>query len=216
MAIARLKPNTYSDAVYVEGVFGRNPMMERALYNYCKRYFDVHYKGVFFVGTEHKDDIFQESFLQFWDIIMKRRIYVKDGELLGKGERLLTGKLTTYFMGIAKLKYLEWVRKNKESLSLDDPDFVVKEEGSMEDFVGLLYDKEDKKGLEIIADCISKMSKRCNQILTMFYCEEKTLDVILEEIPSFESKNALKTTKYKCMETLRKFSNEIYKRFIQS
>ena len=119
-------------------------------------------------------------------------------------------------MGIAKLKYLEWVRKNKESLSLDDPDFVVKEEGSMEDFVGLLYDKEDKKGLEIIADCISKMSKRCNQILTMFYCEEKTLDVILEEIPSFESKNALKTTKYKCMETLRKFSNEIYKRFIQS
>ena len=216
MAVARLNVKTYSDVVYVEGVFRRDPIMERDLYNYCKRYFDVHYKGVFFVGTEYKDDIFQESFIQFWDIIIKGRIYVKNDELLGKGGRTLTGKLTTYFMGIAKLKYLEWVRKNKGILSLDDQEFVGKEEGSMEDFVDLLYDKEDEKGMDIIADYISKMSKQCNQILTMFYYEEKTLDDIMAELKTFESKNALKTRKYKCMEELRKSAKSIYYRYLNS
>ena len=216
MAVTRLNVKTYSDAAYVEGVFRRDPIMERTLYNYCKRYFDVHYKGVFFVGTEYKDDIFQESFIQFWDIIIKGRIYVKNDELLGKGGRTLTGKLTTYFMGIAKLKYLEWVRKNKGILSLDDSEFVGKEEGSMEDFVDLLYDKDDEKGMEIIADYISKMSKQCNQILTMFYYEEKTLDDIMAELKTFESKNALKTRKYKCMEELRKSAKSIYHRYLNS
>ena len=36
------------------------------------------------------------------------------------------------------------------------------------------------------------------------------------ELPSFESKNALKTAKYKCMENLRKSAEEIHRRYINS
>ena len=79
-----------------------------------------------------------------------------------------------------------------------------------------LYDSDDETMLEIIADCISKMSKQCNQILTMFYYEEKTLDDIMTELSTFESKNALKTRKYKCMEELRKSAKSIYRRYLNS
>jgi len=82
----------------------------------------------------------------------------------------------------------------------------------MEIYKDMLYDEEEEDMLGIIADCISHISERCNQILTMFYYEKKTLDDIMAELPTFESKNALKTAKYKCMETLRKTANEIFHR----
>ena len=63
---------------------------------------------------------------------------------------------------------------------------------------------------EIIADCISKMSERCYQILTMFYDEEKNLDTILVELRSFNSKDALKTAKNKCLNKLKESANSIY------
>ena len=215
MAVLRLKTKSYTDVAYVEGVFRRDPRIERALYNYCKRYFDENYKGVFFVGNEHKDEIFHETFLTFWEKIMHQKIYVEDGELKGKGGKVFSGNLTTYFMGIAKLKYLEWSRENQFSLS-DIEKMRMQNEHDIQQFHDLLYDRDDVEMLEIIADCVSKMSKQCNQILTMFYYEEKTLDDIMVELRTFESKNALKTRKYKCMEELRKSAKSIYRRYLNS
>ena len=40
MAVTRLNVKTYSDVAYVEGVFRRDPMMERALHYHCKQYLD--------------------------------------------------------------------------------------------------------------------------------------------------------------------------------
>ena len=58
MAEARLYARTYSDVAYVEGMYRRDPVMERALHKHCKQYFDENYRGVFFVGDEHKMEIF--------------------------------------------------------------------------------------------------------------------------------------------------------------
>lgn len=215
MAVTRLTVKTYSDTAYVEGVFRRDPMMERALHYYCKRYFDENYKGVFFVGNEHKDEIFQEAFITLWEKIMNKKIYVEDGELKGKDGDAFSGKLTTFFMSIARLKYLEWARENLHRYT-DEKEERRRREQEMELFKTLLYDSDDETMLEIIADCISKMSKQCNQILTMFYYEEKTLDDIMVELRTFESKNALKTRKYKCMEELRKSAKSIYRRYLNS
>ena len=211
----RLNVKIYSDVAYVEGVFRRDPMMERALHYQCKRYFDENYKGVFFVGNEHKDEIFQEAFITLWEKIMNKKIYVEDGELKGKDGNAFSGKLTTYFMSIARLKYLEWARENLHRYT-DEEDERRRQEQEMEMFKSLLYDSDDETMLEIIADCISKMSKQCNQILTMFYYEEKTLDDIMLELKTFDSKNALKTRKYKCMEELRKSAKSIYRRYLNS
>ncbi len=215
MAVTRLNIKLYSDVAYVEGVFKRNPIMERSLHFHCKRYFDENYKGVFFVRNEYKDEIFQEAFITLWEIIMNKRIYVEDGVLRGKGGEVFSGKLTTYFMSIARLKYLEWARENLHRYS-DEEEEHRRREQDMELYKTLLYDSDDETMLEIIADCISKMSKQCNQILTMFYYEEKTLDDIMVELSTFESKNALKTRKYKCMEELRKSAKTINRRYINS
>ena len=54
------------------------------------------------------------------------------------------------------------------------------------------------------------MPKRCYDILTKYYYEEKDLDTILLEIDTITTKNALKTNKYKCMENLREVAWKIY------
>ena len=215
MVVTRFNVKTYSDVEYVEGVFRCNPMMERALHYHCKRYFDDNYRGIFFVGPEHKDEIFQEAFITLWKIIMNKKIFVEDGELKGKNGTAFSGKLTTFFMSIARLKYLEWARENMHRYTNEEEERRRREQ-EMELCKTLLYDSDDEMMLEIIADCISKMSKQCNQIITLFYYEEKTLDDIMVELKTFISKDALKTRKYKCMEELRKSAKSIYRRYLNS
>lgn len=214
MTVTRFNVKTYSDVAYVEGVFRRDPILERALHYHCKRYFDENYKSVFFVGNEHKDEIFQEAFITLWEKIINKKIYVEDGELKGKNGKSFSGQLTTFFMSIARLKYLEWARKNLHQYKDEEEQHISEQE--IELVNSMLYDRDDETMLEIIADCISKMSKQCNQILTLFYYEEKTLDEIMVELKTFESKNALKTRKYKCMEELRKSAKSIYRRYLNS
>ena len=84
-----------------------------------------------------------------------------------------------------------------------------------QEYMNMLYGESDNIQLEIIADLISKMSERCYEILSKFYYEDKDLDRILTEIPSIESKNALKTKKHKCMENLREVANETYRRYLK-
>lgn len=215
MAVMRLNVMTYSDVAYVEGVFRHDPIMERALHYHCKQYFDKNYKGIFFIGNENKDEIFQEAFITLWEKIMNKKIYVEDGELKGKGGDVFSGKLTTFFMSIARLKYLEWARENLHR-NTDEEEERHRRKQEMKLFKTQLYDSDDKTLLAIIADCISKMPKQCNQILTMFYYEKKTLDDIMMELKTFESKNALKTRKYKCMEELRKSAKSIYSKYLNS
>ena len=215
MAVINLYSNNYSDAEYVDGVYKHNTLMERALHYHCKRYFDQNYRGVFFIGNDHKDEIFQEAFITLWENIIKRKLYVEDGVLKGKDGQPFSGKLTTYFMKIAKLKFLEWARENQHRTSDEDEELdLMKYE--IDIFKEILYDSDDEVMLEIIADCISHMSKRCNQILTKFYYEEKTLDDIMKEIPEFNSRRALITRKYKCMEDLRKSANSIYDKYLNA
>lgn len=213
MAITVSNTNIYEDVLYVDGVLKHNMIMERALHYRCKRYFDDHYKGVFFVGDEYKDEIFQEAFIKLWENIMNKKIYVEDGVLKGKGGVLFSGKLMTYFMSIAKYKYYEWTRQ-REYLTAVAAEKYRTEETEMLNSV--LYENEDEIMLDIIADCMSQMPERCNQILTMYYYERKSLDLILTELSTFTSKDSLKTAKYKCMENLRMAASTIYHSYLNS
>ncbi len=215
MMETRLYAKTYSDVVYVDGMYKRDPVIERALYNHCKQYFDENYRAMFFVGDEHKMEIFQESFIKLWENIEQQKIYVDDGVLKGKDGKPFTSTLTTYFMGIAKLKYKEWVREHCVGLNIENVEKNRRDKDA-EIYKEMLYDEGENAMLEIISDCISHMSERCNQILTLFYYKEMSLDDIMIELPTFTSKNALKTEKYKCMENLRKSAQEIYHRYLNA
>lgn len=211
-------PRQEREAYLVAGMYGKNKRVQYELYSYCSDYFWNNYRGVFFADENAADEILQNAFVALWENIERRKIYVDDNIVMGKNDEPLSGSILTYFMGIARLKYMEWVREHP---TYADPETEmgrrIREQGyDMQEYMDMLYDSGDNLMIDIIADVISHMSQRCCEILTKFYYEEKDLDTILIEIPTIESKKALKTKKYKCMETLRKSAQEIYHRCLNS
>jgi DNA-directed RNA polymerase specialized sigma24 family protein len=215
MVEIKMKRKCYSDVEYVEGVFMHNRSMEDALWDHCKRYFDENYRGVFFAGEDLKDEICHEAFITLWENIEHRRIYVEDGMLKGKDGMTFSGKLTTYFMSIARFKYLEIARERNREVDAEERKIPL-EKLNLDSYNDLLYGDEERATIDMVSECLRHMSERCHQILTMFYLDEKTLDDIMNELQSFKSKDALKTAKYKCLENLRKSSKELYRIYINS
>ena len=200
----------------MEGMADKRRRTQYELYAYCADYFWKNYRGVFFAADDTAAEILQNTFIAFWENIERRKIYVVDGVVMGKDNEPLNGSILTYFMGIARYKYLEWGREHPVYA---DPETEmgrkIKKEGfDLKEYMDLLYDSGENMMIDIIADVISHMSPRCSEILTKFYYEEKKLEVILNEIPTIESKDALKTKKHKCMETLRKSARDIHKRML--
>lgn len=208
----------HEEARLVEGMADKGRQTQYELYAYCADYFWSNYRGVFFANENDAAEILQNTFIAFWENIERRKIYVEDGIVIGKDNKPLSGSILTYFMSIARNKYLEWVREHP---IYTDPETEmgrkIREEGfAPKEYVDMLYDTGENLMLDIIADLISHMSPRCSEILTKFYYEEKKLEVILNEIPTIESNDALKTKKHKCMESLRKSAREIYHRKLNS
>ncbi|MCD8297952.1 MAG: hypothetical protein LUC88_10305 [Prevotella sp.] len=217
--IVRMRtPVQQKEAKLIAGMYAKSKREQQELYAYCFDYFHANYRGVFFANDDDAAEIFQNTFIAFWENIEKRKIYEDGGIVKGKDGQPLSGSVLTYFMGIARIKYLEWSRVRP---TYSDPESEmgrkIREEGfDMQQYINMLYDSSDNVMLDIIADIISHMSPRCNEILTKFYYEEKSLDSIMQEIPSIESKDALKTKKHKCLETLRKSAKEIYNKYLNS
>lgn len=206
------------EARLVAGMYDKNKKIQSELYVYCSRYFWANYRGVFFADEKAATEIFQNTFIAMWENIERRKIYVSDGRVMGKNNEPLSGSILTYFMGIARIKYLEWVREHPSYADSEtEMGRKIREEGfDAQQYINILYDSEDNKMLDIIADVISHMSERCCEILSKFYYEEKDLDTILFEIPTIGSKNALKTKKHKCMELLRNSAKNIYCNYLNS
>ena len=202
-------------------VAGRADIRRRTqyeLYAYCSDYFWDNYRGVFFAEENAAAEILQNTFIAFWENIERKKIYVEDGIVMGKDNKPLNGSILTYFMSIARNKYLEYGREHPVYA---DPETelgrLLRAEGfDPNEYIDMLYDSGENLMIDIIADVISHMAPRCRQILTKFYYEEKKLETILKEMPTIESYDALKTKKNKCMNSLRKSAREIYKRKINS
>ena len=206
------------EARLVAGMYDKNRKIQSELYAYCSRYFWANYRGVFFADEDAATEIFQNTFIAMWENIERRKIYVSDGRVMGKNNEPLSGSILTYFMGIARFKYLEWGREHPPYVDLETENGgkTKNERFDAQQYINMLYDSEDNKMLDIIADVISHMSERCREILSKFYYEEKDLDTILLEIPTIDSKNALKTKKHKCMESLRTSAKNIYHNYLNS
>lgn len=199
----------HEEACLVEGVRAKIWHYEKRFYEYCHNYFKKTYTGVFFADKPTADEIFQNSFISLWEKIERGECRVENGVLIGKDDEPFTASLLTFFMSIAANKYKEYVRTIPILL---DPAIEQTLQGELnpKEYANMVYDKGENMKLEIIADIMSKMPQQCFEIISKFYYEEKSLDAILGEIGSFESYEALKERKYKCMKTLRIKAQEIY------
>ena len=200
-------PQQEKEARLVAGMYDKDRKIQSELYAYCSEYFWANCHGLFFADDDTAMEIFQSTFVTFWEKIEQRKIYVSEGRVMGNNGEPLTSSILTYFISIAKNKYKEWARKNTSYVDIDT---------SKKQYADMLYDSDENKMLDIIADIISRMSEQCSKILSKFYYEGKDLDTILMEITSITSKNALKTKKYKCMESLRNSANDIYRNYLNS
>ena len=197
-----------TEARLVAGMYNKDRKIQSEMYSYCYEYFWANRRHMSFVDDDDTAmEIFQSTFVTFWEKIEQRKIYVSEGRVMGKNDEPLTSSILTFFISIAKNKYREWARKNPSYVDIDT---------SKKQYADILYDSDENKMLDIIADIISRMSEQCSKILSKFYYEEKDLDTILKEIPTITSKNALKTKKYKCMESLRNSANDIYSNYLNS
>lgn len=215
MAIFKIRSYKQTkESELVIGVYNKNRKAQYDMYNYCYNYFKQNYRGVFFIdGEDSANEIFQNSFIKLWENIEKKKIYSENGTLMGKDKKPLKCCLLTYFMSIAKFKFLEFVRNNPNNSNLES--LLNKEnEYNKNELIDIMYGHSDNIQLEIIADLLSKMSERCREILTKFYYEDKNLDRILIEIPSIKTKEALKTRKNKCMTSLKESANSIYSNYL--
>ena len=211
-------PIQENEARLVAGMADKRRRTQYELYAYCSDYFWDNYRGVFFAEENAAAEILQNTFIAFWENIERKKIYVEDGIVMGKDNKPLNGSILTYFMSIARNKYMEYGREHPVYA---DPETelgrLLRKEGfDPNEYIDMLYDSGENLKIDIIADVISHMSPRCNQILTKFYYEEKKLETILKEMPTIESYDALKTKKNKCMNSLRKSAREIYNRKINS
>ena len=211
-------PIQENEARLVAGMADKRRRTQYELYAYCSDYFWDNYRGVFFAEENAAAEILQNTFIAFWENIERKKIYVEDGIVMGKDNKPQNGSILTYFMSIARNKYLEYGREHPVYA---DPETelgrLLRAEGfDPNEYIDMLYDSGENLMLDIIADVISHMSQRCSEILAKFYYEEKKLETILKEMPTIESYDALKTKKNKCMNSLRKSAREIYKRKINS
>ena len=211
-------PQQEKEARLVAGMYDKDRKIQSEMYAYCSQYFWANYRGVFFADEQTATEIFQNTFIAFWENIERRKIYVSDGSVMGKNNEPWSGSILTYFMAIADNKYKEWAKKHPvyDGSEIEMGRKIKEEEFDAQQCASMLYDSEDNKMLDIIADVISHMSERCSEILSKFYYEEKDLDTILQEIPTIDSKNALKTKKHKCMESLRESARNIYRSYLNA
>lgn len=187
--------------------------IQEALYNEWYNYFETHYRGVFFNIDNNKDVLIHDAFMTLYKKVESGAIYADDCVRSADGKPF-SCRLTTFMMKIAINKNRELVRSDEHLESLDDVNArPVVEEAAEYPF----SDEPDELLIrEIVASTIADMSERCRQVLTLFYYKQKNLDEILDIMPSFESKDALKTHKHKCMTRLKEIALDIYNSYLNS
>ena len=162
------------EAELVAGVSRKDVGMQSKLYDYCRRYFWTNYRGLFFISENDAVEIFQNSFITLWENIERGKIMACNGIVVGKNGEPLNGSILTYFMGIAKNKYKEWARSRPTLYNPETEQQMTDEEWGRLDAADVLYDPSENAMMDIVSDVISRMSKRCNEVLSKYYYEEKS------------------------------------------
>jgi len=220
---------TYSDVEFVAGLLDDRKVQE-ALYRHWERYFNDHVDAEFYHLDENRTQIIHNAYEVLWRNVRYKRIYVENGILIGKGGKPFTSSLTTYLMGIAKnnnkeivrdvtkMPHIEDFRSHGHKVDCDDDGMSVESNVPSEPVQEgpFLIPSAELVMREIVAEIIANMSERCSQILTLFYYKEMKLDSIMEQLPSFSSKDALKTAKNKCMDRLKTVARKQYKDYLNS
>ena len=127
-------------------------------------------------GTEQDaKDIFQDALIVFW-------------QKAASGKLVLTSKISTYIYSICQ---------NLWRKELDRKSRLVNEAKDGEDFI----DQDSKERTRIIQECIAALGETCQKVLTYYYFDGLSMELIAEKM-GFANTDTAKTKKYKCKKKL--------------
>ena len=215
MLIEFSKQNSKTDAEYVLLIQDKHDKAMEEFYHLAKRYFKNSFHSVF-SRMDLMDDIFQQSFVKLWTEIETRKIFVGESDELFRYDRngnirKLTCSLNTFLIDIAKNDYRSWLRNDHLTLEDDFESFA-----HMKEVTSVAWGDESVETLreQIVNSCVLELPPRCKEILTMFYYQGMTLDeIIIARGEKNISKNGVKTSKYKCMESLKAKVRDTFSRY---
>ena len=201
--IFEFRRKSYTDIQIVEAYQSGDKKIQQFWYDKCRSQFGIGTSNYGGLTDYDRDDLFQDSFIIFWEKMESHQIYTNEGMVhvtSKKGDSIIPDMLG-YFMRIVKNKYLEMFHSGKYVIPINEVGT-----SSNDDFFEELYWDEDPdvEKDRIVSQCLLSLPKSCLEILTMFYYEKKSLEQILEERPENNSYDGLKSRKSKCMTNLKK------------
>lgn len=127
-------------------------------------------------GTEQDaKDIYQDALIVFW-------------QKAASGKLVLTSKISTYLYSICQ---------NLWRKELDRKSRMVNETKDGETYT----DQDGKERSRIIQECIAALGETCQKVLTYYYFDGLSMELIAEKM-GFANTDTAKTKKYKCKKKL--------------
>lgn len=144
-------------------------------------------------SREEAKDVFQEAVIAMWQNIQD-----------GKFNRKPGAKLSTYLLQICKFKWYDRLKSGsmKNELALDEELDIEDESNALKDLISGEYIASAQK-------IFSKLGENCQEILSMFYYEDLSMDQIAEKIGT--KVTSATNQKYRCMQRLKTFNNKTLK-----
>jgi len=135
-------------------------------------------------------DVFQEAMIVTW-------MNLKEGKFEVRNEF----SLSAYIYQIAKHKWLDKLKSNKNKLKSNIP---VSEFKNEEIEIENIYRTEEK--LNYLISMYKRLDNKCKEVLNHFYFERKSLEEIASQL-NYDT-GSIRTIKYRCMQKLRKMHEE--------
>ena len=134
------------------------------------------------ISEEDLLDIYQDAIIALYENAKK-----------GKIDDLKSG-INTYLFAIGKFMIFKRFKNKKDTITLDEIDISQIDWEEMEE-------KEEAQ-LTLLRSAINKLGEQCQNVLRLFYFEEKKLDEI-QSILSYSNKDVLKAQKSRCLKQLK-------------
>ncbi|MGN0188253.1 MAG: RNA polymerase sigma factor [Candidatus Cryptobacteroides sp.] len=189
------------DSFFVRKVRDKDETYERKFYEHCRSSFKRMSGTMSFYGPKDSDDIFQDAFLVVWTEIQNGKIFAEDGKVFRMNEKGESSEmrcsLATFVNDIARNL---WAKSNRH----DGPGKVSDITKAIAIFAENNTDAYEREvRMRVVEECVSSLSKRCVEILTMFYFKKMSMEEIVFARKENVSANGVKTSKNKCMNKLK-------------
>lgn len=135
-------------------------------------------------------DVYQDAYIAFYDNVMSGRI------------QSFTSTISTYIISIGKYLILNKLKKNNRTIN---PDFDISVTKPKEELIDNLdIDREElTTQQQLLYKYYNTLGKKCQKLLDLFYYRGFTIKDILES-GTYRSENVIKSTKSRCLKTLKK------------